>query len=401
MLIMLFVKTIFLASALYAGSIRGTPVASTTYPIPTYITPYKQTSPKFDAGKLQNSNFEVHDVLDFGILKDYNNEYSLDRDGGGSCSLSNRTFWFFCDTIVADSTGAFRGFTSNSVALAMNYNHAGWLRDISASSTYGVFAAIPYTDEEESLSKDIFNRYAIWTYTNCVALSDTTAVHFWEVVQFSAGVDTISRGTTMAVYNLDPDKHELTVTREEQYCYTGERYAYGSFANVVVDGIAYLYALDATYSSRQDVHLACAPVSQLTDTSTWRYYDAASGKWSSTQPSPSERNASAAVISNSMPFSSGNIYYSEYHNQYLLVFFNNWIDNMFRVLSAPTPVGPWTTDNKVIFEAPEGKSYNYGAQSTPVYYQTDGQQGGKDLMLAYTYQDLLSKYPKAMKLKFS
>ncbi|KAK9312102.1 hypothetical protein V1524DRAFT_440329 [Lipomyces starkeyi] len=398
---MLFVKTIFLAFALFAGSIRGTPVASTTYPIPTIITPYNKTSPKYDAGELQNSDFEVHDVLDFGALKDYNNEFALDRDGGGSCSLSNRTFWFFCDTIVADATGAFRGFYSNSVALALDYNHAGWLRDISASSTYGTFSAIPFTEEEASMAKDVFNRYAIWTYTDCVALSDTTAVHFWEVVQFSSGEDIVSRGTTMAVYNLDPDGIELTVTREDQFYYTVEEYAYGSFANVVVDGIAYLYALDVKHSHRKDVHLACAPVSQLTDKSSWKYFDAASGEWSSTQPSPCERNVSAAVISNSMPFSSGNIYYSEYHNQYLLVFFNNWIDNMFRVLSAPTPVGPWTRDNKVIFEAPEGKSYNYGAQSTPVYYQTDGQTGGKNLMLAYTYQDNLSKYPKAMKLKFA
>ncbi|KAK9318851.1 hypothetical protein V1517DRAFT_359620 [Lipomyces orientalis] len=194
------------------------------------------------------------------------------------------------------------------------------------------------------MAKDVFNRYALWTYTNCDVLSDTTAVHFWEVVQFSSGVDAISRGTTMAVYNLDPDGSELTVTREDQFLLHGR-------------------ALE--------------------------YFDAASGEWSSTQPSPSERDASAAKH-----------LFSEYHNQYLLVFFNNWINNMFRVLSAPTPVGPWTTDNKVIFEAPEGKSYNYGAQSTPVYYQTDGETGGKNLMLAYTYQDFLSKYPKAMKLKF-
>ncbi|KAK9371922.1 uncharacterized protein V1513DRAFT_286356 [Lipomyces chichibuensis] len=397
---MLFVKTIFLASAFYAATIRGTPVASTSYPIPTIITPYNNTWPEYDTGDIHNSKFDVHDVLDFGILKDYNNEYSLDRDGGGSCSLANQTFWFFCDTIVSQY-GEFVGFLSNSVALALDYNHAGWLRDISASSTYGVFTAIPYTDGEQALAKDIFNRIAIWTYTNCVPINDTSAVHFWEVVQFIDGGDPVDQGTTMAVYNLDPDKNELSITREDQYAYSGEQYAYGLFANVVVEGIAYLYALDVTYSSRQDVHLACAPVSQITDKSSWKYFDAESGEWSSTQPSPSERNASAAVISNSMPFSSGNIYYSEYHNQYLLIFFNNWIDNTFRVLSAPTPVGPWTTDNKVLYEAPQGKSYNYGAQSTPIYYQTDGGRAGKDLMLAYTYQDVGSKYPKAMKLKFA
>ncbi|KAK9323057.1 hypothetical protein V1517DRAFT_111234 [Lipomyces orientalis] len=397
---MMFVRTIFLVSSLFAGSICGTPVASTTYPIPSIITPSNKTSPEYYTGKLQNSDFEVHDVLDWGILEDYNNAYTLDRDGGGSCTLSNRTFWWFDDTIVSES-GAFRGFTSNSVALALNYDHASWLRDISASSTYGIFSAIPFTEEEAENSKSIFTRYGIWTYTDCVVLSDTTAVHFWDVVQFTAGADTIDRGTTMAMYTLDPDNNELTVTREEQFYYTPGQYAYGSFANVVVNGIAYLYALDGIYSERQDVHLACAPVSQLTDNSSWRYYDAASGTWSSTQPSPSERNASAAVISNSMPFSSGNIYYSEYHNQYLLVFFNNWIDNKFRVLSAPSPVGPWTTDNRVLYDSPKGILYNYGAQSTPVYYQTDGQIGGKNLVLAYTYQDIGRKYPRAFKLKFA
>ncbi|KAK9358383.1 hypothetical protein V1504DRAFT_397017 [Lipomyces starkeyi] len=400
---MLFARTIFLASSLFAGSIRGTPVASTTYPIPSIITPYNKTSPEYYTGDLQHSDFEVHEVLDWGHLEDYNNEYTLDRDGGGSCSLSNRTFWWFDDTIVSQS-GSFRGFTSNSVALVLNISHAGWLRDISASSTYGIFNAIPFTEEEAEINTSIFTRYGIWTFTDCVVLSDTTAVHFWDVVQFTAGADigpeAVHRGTTMAMYTLDPDSNELTVTREEQYYYTTEQYAYGAFANVVVNGIAYLYALDGKYSDRQDVHLASAPVSELTDKSSWRYYDAASGTWSSTQPSPSERNASAAVISNSMPFSSGNIYYSEYHNQYLLVFFNNYVDNRFRVLSAPTPAGPWSTGNKVLFDTPQGVFYNYGAQSTPVYYQTDGDIPGKNLMLAFTYPDVGWKYPRAFKLKF-
>ncbi|KAK9489536.1 hypothetical protein V1508DRAFT_400744 [Lipomyces doorenjongii] len=144
----------------------------------------------------------------------------------------------------------------------------------------------------------------------------------------------------MTVYNLDPDKNELTVTREEHgQDPTSRALRYLSSRTNPHGGISMRHLGNGLRLSRQ-----------------------------------------LPVISNSMPFSSGNSYYSKYHNQYSLAFFNNWIDNTFRVLSAPTPAGPWTTDNKVLYETAQGESYNYGAQST---------------------SDLLSKYPKALKLKFA
>ncbi|KAK9251351.1 hypothetical protein V1507DRAFT_464708 [Lipomyces tetrasporus] len=49
-----------------------------------------------------------------------------------------------------------------------------------------------------------------------------------------------------------------------------------------------------------------------------------------------------------MPYSTGFMFFSEYHNAYLLVCFSNRADSTFRVSYAPSPVGPWTTDDKVL-----------------------------------------------------
>ncbi|KAK9478566.1 hypothetical protein V1514DRAFT_330436 [Lipomyces japonicus] len=374
---------------------------STSYPVPSYLTPFIPTTPKYNQGNFKNS-YKVKQVLDYGRLTDWNNPWEVYRDGGGSCSFGNRTFWLFCDTLAYTKAGKFAGGASNSLAVARDFSHAGWLKDATIGNGVGYFPAIPFTSEEIGYMHSVTQRYALWTYTNCIPMSETTAAHFFLVFKFDTAYSSVEYGNTLALYSLDEDTNEITVSRPSQYWFPNSTYAYGSFANVVVNGVAYMYALDVQYSGKYDVHLASVPVGRVGQKEHYRYYDAGNKTWSYEQPVPTERRQSAAAIQGTEPFSSGTVYYSEYHNAYLLIFFNNWVDSTFRIISAPTPVGPWNITNSVLFRSEPGPNgYNYGGLATPVYYEESGKVAGQSVMLSYSYQDVNGTYPRALKLTFA
>ncbi|KAK9327639.1 hypothetical protein V1520DRAFT_299032, partial [Lipomyces starkeyi] len=376
------------------------PAASTTYPLPSVLTPARATDPQFSQSPLQHSSFSVNSMVEYGKMEDPLNSYILYRDGGGSCPIANRTLFFFCDTLAYQETGGtFVGATSNSVSLATNFSLPNILMDVSCTPATGINPAIPFTSAEAVLAGHPSSRYALWTFTNCVPTGDNSSVHFWEVVKFTSTLSYYTKGNTMAQYSLNTTSNNFTVTRASQITFAPPTYMYGTFANVVVDGVAYLYGLDISYS-RNDVHLAMAPVSTITDLSTWEYYNASSQTWNSTMPVPTQREQSAAVIQNSIPFSTGTIFFSEYHNAFLLVFFDNYADSKYQVLSAPSPVGPWTTTNKVIWALTPGPGgFSYGGLAHSFYYTNDG-PAGKSLMLHYSYRNTSATYAVANKLTF-
>ncbi|KAK9235876.1 hypothetical protein V1525DRAFT_458176 [Lipomyces kononenkoae] len=375
------------------------PVASTTYPIPSILTPARATNPQFSQAPLQHSSFAVSSTVPFGKMVDPTNAYTIFRDGGGSCHIANRTLFFFCDT-NAYLNGTFKGFASNSISVATNFSQPNALSDASCTPSTGCPAAIPWTPAEAATQGYPSKRYALWVYTNCVPTGNNTAVHFWSLNKYSSDFSYAGLGNTMVQYALDPTTNHLTLTRNTEITFAPPTYPYGSFANVVVNGTAYLYGIDITYN-RNDVHLAMAPVDTITNLTTWQYYNASSQTWTSTMPVPTARAQSAAVIQNSIPFSTGTIFFSEYHNAFLLVFFDNWADSTFRVLSAPSPVGPWTTNNHAIWAMTPGpKGFDYGGVAHSYYY-TNNATAGKSLMLHFSYQNTSGTYTVANELTFA
>ncbi|KAK9342562.1 hypothetical protein V1522DRAFT_438766 [Lipomyces starkeyi] len=302
-------------------------------------------------------------------MSDWASEYEIYRDGGGSCSLYDRTFWVFCDTAAySRTTGELIGFSSNSMTAETDYNIA--------------------SDQ----------RYALWTFTNCVQLTETRAMHFFLVEKFSNTNFPTVTGNTMAIYTMDPDTNEITIERPERYWFGNTTYTFGSFANVVVDNVAYLYGLDTVYSGSYDVHLARVPVGSETNKTSYSYYDAASGEFSSTMPVPTTRRQDNAVIRGTQPFDTGTVFWSDYHNAFLLVYL--LLDSTFRVASAPSPVGHWNVSDTLLAESTAGVGPNYGGVAVPIYYQQPGQVAGKELLLAYTYQNTTHKYPKILQVTF-
>ncbi|KAK9469552.1 hypothetical protein V1512DRAFT_256532 [Lipomyces arxii] len=380
----------------------GTPVASTAFALPTVFTPSQDDNPPASASPLAHGTFGIGSNTDFGMMQDYTNPNTLWRDGGGTCNIGNRTLWFFCDTLAyRKKDNRIMGAPSNSLSLAKSFDLPANLTDVTCRSSVNQCSnAIPLTSSEAAVSNSASTRYALWTFTNCVPTGDNTAVHFWQVNKFRSTSASSITGYTMAEYNIDPVSNQISITRNAQYAEIPPTYNYGAFANVVVNGVAYLYGLDVTYSGRNDLHLASAPVSTIGDMSTWSYYDASTKSWNSTAPVPTTRRNTAAVISNSQPFATGaTVFFSEYHNAYLMVYFNNWADSTFRVLSAPTPTGPWTTNNKAVLKVPVGSGHSYGGVAHPDYYSVPGPTG-QSLMLHYSYQGSRT-YTRADKLTFA
>ncbi|KAK9378470.1 uncharacterized protein V2V93DRAFT_96304 [Kockiozyma suomiensis] len=388
--------TILLLCASVASA--ATPTASISFAVPTYTNPVTWVKTKYNMGKMSRA-LSVSNRQEYGRLYDPSNDWTVYRDGGGSCTLNNRTFYVFCDTTGYKASGALGGFATSSLSVVEDFSNPTLLKDASLSSSVGYFSPIPFTTTEASYSNS--KRYAFWTYTNCVQLSETSAAHFFNVQKYSSSSSNSYVGNTIANYAIDTTANKISITRDTKIAFNTSTYNYGGFANLVVNGAVYLYALDKTYSSNYDVHVASVPVAKFGDSSYYQYWDASTSTWSYTAPQPTARRQSSAAIKGTEPFSSGSMYYSEYHNQYFLVFFNNWVDSTFRAITAPTPLGPWNVTNTVIWKTTPGKSYNYGGVAHPVYDQTPGSTVGQYIDVHWSYQDTNGTYPKIGRIDFT
>ncbi|KAK9490744.1 hypothetical protein V1508DRAFT_406131 [Lipomyces doorenjongii] len=220
------------------------------------------------------SLFEIESLDELRKQEDPDNPLTIYRDGQRSCNIGNRTIWFFCDTLGYND-GTSKAMTDNSLS--------------------------------------------------------HRAVQFFNLRKYNSIWSASDLGNTTVTLEFDPDTEMLTVTRDQQVTFPPTTYAYGSFASIVGNGVAFLYGLDTTYSNKMDVHVARVSFNHISDYKKYQYYDASTKSWSFTQPLPTARRPSAAVTSNWMPYSTGSMFYSEYHSAYLLV-----------VSYAPFPVGPWT-----------------------------------------------------------
>ncbi|KAK7202370.1 hypothetical protein BZA70DRAFT_292336 [Myxozyma melibiosi] len=376
----------------------ATPTASTSFSVPTYTNPVTWVKTKYNMGSMSRA-LKVSSTTELGQLYDPSNAWSIYRDDGGSCTLNNRTFFVFADTSGYKANGDFAGFATTSMGMVEDFDEPNILKDFTLSDSVGYFSPIPFTTTEASYSNS--KRYAFWTYTNCVQLSGTTAAHFFNVQKFKSSSSSSYYGNTVARYSINSSTNKMTVTRQNEYAFSTSTYPYGSFANLVVNGVVYLYAIDKTYSSNYDIHVASVPVASFDDSTAYQYWNASSKTWSYTQPQPTQREKSSAVIQGTEPFSSGSMYYSEYHNQYFLVYFNNWVDSKFYAITAPTPLGPWNVTNSLLWATTKGDSYNYGGNAHPIFNQEPGELVGQSIGVHWAYQDSNGTYPKMGKINFA
>ncbi|KAK9354257.1 hypothetical protein V1523DRAFT_156160 [Lipomyces doorenjongii] len=354
---------------------------------------FKTSSTKYEAeGSCKKDHFKVKHHHPNGRIHDPHSPWHINRDLPCVCPIGSQIFWFFDDTFAYKEDGTFVGAASNSVGIATDVSSPSYIKDISITLEGDVTVAIPWTESEAEIQYDITARYAFWAYGPCIPIDEKHSWHIWNVVKFYGLGKYVSLGYTLAEYEYDDANGSLIVSRQEFLYYSKTSYPYGAFASIYVSGTLYLYALDPN-SEKYDIHVASAPRATVGDKSTWKYWQSSSQSWTSNEPDGTVRDEANAAIVGKLPFSTGSVFWSDYHNAYLLVFFSNFADSTFWALTSPTPVGPWGRTPIEIVKTKDGSNgYNYGGQATPVYYSGDEGNLGKQLVLSYTYQDNSSSW---------
>ncbi|KAK9310956.1 hypothetical protein V1522DRAFT_103678 [Lipomyces starkeyi] len=371
-----------------------TAAASTAFPVPSIVTPHYDTNPTYEVFPPANLGFEVAYVNDWGNLTDWSRSprISTEREGTATfCSIQNRGFWLFGNTSTQDSVSGNTSFFSSSISLAKTFAHPGWLVD-----DYAEWPPIPRSPEEKEFENMYGMAFVAAPQTHCAVVGPSKAIQFWDVqLDYCDQPD----GTSLVVYEFYPAFNVLKITRPMIITLKPDEYRYGSFATLVVNGIVYLYALEISgEGAYRDVHVASAPSATIENKSTWSYWDQGAGTWSSVEPLPTSRRQSAAVIS--LPPETyfndgGSVFYSEYHNSYLLFFLTQDFVNL-RVKYSRTPLGPWSVHDKIVYTFPAQVST---ALVTPVPFQNGREIAGQALLV--TWVEFNKFVTNVRKLKFT
>ncbi|KAK9490382.1 hypothetical protein V1508DRAFT_425027 [Lipomyces doorenjongii] len=387
----LHIIVVFLAAVTVSAA---TLAASTAFPVPSIITPHYDTDPLYEVSPPAHVDFKVAYVDYWGELTDSSRtpRFSIENsDLATFCSLQDRGFWFFGYTSSVEIDSYQVTSFSSSLSLAKDFAHPAWIVD-----NWAHWPIIPRTAEENEVSVTYSTDITVNASINCAVVGPSKAIQFWNMRLSYCGP---FAGTSMVVYEFYPAYNSLKITRPITITLTPDEYQYGSFATVVVKGVVYLYALDTSQDGyHRDVHVASAPAATVEDKSTWRYWDQGAGAWLSTEPVPTARRQSAAIISLPAQTSfrdSASIFYSAYHNSYLLFFLNDSEDRL-RVKYSSTPLGPWSTDDIIVFSFPASVQH---ALVTPVPFQNGSDIAGQRVLISsYGYNEFKTK---VWKLKFT
>ncbi|KAK9372458.1 uncharacterized protein V1513DRAFT_238829 [Lipomyces chichibuensis] len=391
---------------LIVGTFASAASVSTTFSVPNILTPHRELSPPFRVTP-RNLGFSVASVSNEDYLHDdsIDSSYTVTPFRPTLCSIQNRTFWFAGPVQIQDAQKRTVALTSSSVAMALNFSHPSWIRELSPRPESS-WPIIPLTPAEQFVSATYKKTYQFDTSAHCSLISDTSAVQFWNAWSYNAGTYNCysPSGSFLAIYTLDPATNKLTVSRPAPvYQKLSIQYPYGSFSTLTVQGKTYLYAWDVYYPPsddmggehdpggyHRDIHVAVAPTSTIEDKSTWKYYDNRTGTFSSTEPLPTTRRSSAAIIilndfstEFANTFLSASIFYSEYHDAYLLVYAPFYPPGIY-VRFAPTPLGPWSSRGTKIMDPTQfGYTVVRYALASPIFFQTGG-KAGQSLLLTLT-----------------
>ncbi|KAK9481482.1 hypothetical protein V1527DRAFT_455965 [Lipomyces starkeyi] len=267
--------------------------------------------------------------------------------------------------------------------MALDFSHPSWIRGLSPRPESS-WPAIPLTPSEQFVSATYKKTYQFDTSAHCSLISGTSAVQFWNAWSYSAGTYNCysPSGSFLAIHTLDSATNKLTISRPGP--------VYQKLRKT------YLYAWDVYYPPsddmggehdpggyHRDIHVAVAPTSTIADKSTWKYYDNRTRTFSSTEPLPTTRRSSAAIIILNDVSTSASIFYSEYHDAYLLVYAPFYPPGIY-VRFAPTPLGPWSSGGTKIMDPTQfGYTVVRYALASPIFFQTGG-KAGQSLLLTLT-----------------
>lgn len=305
----------------------------------------------------------------------------VNRDSCGSVRFQDRDLWTCRDTQVNDENGLpllqitsssaswtnfwpdgspyVEPFLDGTLGLLMNGDHEG---------TYFPLQDGQCNDNSAGTCGDN-TRYAIWPDSPPMVASGADGgamvAYTWIAnlrirPDFSTDIPDPSVSLFRTTYDAATiEKTALpTVDLVDGGFWAQDQIAYGTYGNVVKDGVAYLYGKTSTGV----VAVAMVPVDGIEDKSRYQYW--VNGVWSLFPPL---KDDSTANIVNAGAGGQGTFYYSDIWQSYV------WIGQAavsisadFFITTAPDPTGPWE-EAEMFFSGENGsaKLSAYSLQAHP------------------------------------
>ncbi|KAK9461935.1 uncharacterized protein V1516DRAFT_663643 [Lipomyces oligophaga] len=413
--LLFFAAFIALASGANA---QGTEVLTN---LPVYNTPFTYADPSYEVSP-KKTDFTVSKVATWGSLTDWKSKHNssafhITEYGTpvSFCPIGNHSFWVTGDVEVDNTPATMQLFWYYPSYLSVGMSPLHTTNVVSAMDQW-----LPYNGSDVSFVAWTDAQFSSYTnpfeqpLTACVPINSTTSIQVWNsylnLNTEALGLPSFSQGSYLVKYTLSDDGKTLTTDRPQKFVneldttfteagdngvdltITGQ-YLWGKFAAMKVEDYIYLYALDVSvYSNSTDLMVARAPVDDVMDSSSWSYYSASTDTWLTTAPTATEsRKDTLAIYSlpSDIKFAAGtennaggSVFYSEYHDAYLMIFVASDDTTKYIIEYAPSPVGPWSTDRHVLYTDAyhdiTSSIFSVYAFSTPLI----GTAQGKELLIS-------------------
>ncbi|KAI4253827.1 MAG: hypothetical protein L6R42_007437, partial [Xanthoria sp. 1 TBL-2021] len=348
----------------------------------------------------------------------------VSRDGGYSVLLNGQIIWLYDDTECLDRDGKQLSFVSNTAAYAEDANkNVSMLVDfgveavgkdkktgktnyaILADTTVATGGWISFSRDELDFNdkRKGIERVAIWPGTSPTPYSTSQALLFAPLVYVDNKPQDPSKeyqARGMTLISIAASSSGPTVDRQGDLIISGLQVAYGGFSSVLGytstakpqdlnDRDVYLFGM-----TEAGLQLARASVGQLTDFSKYSFWDPTQLRFIKNPPELGEKDFKRVYLPGT--FSSGSIFYSPYFHTFLMVYFNKYVDSIFRIrfleLNAPLgddPTWPkqgkrgkgiapedvealvkyaWSPEQELYKSPPAKGGFNYAGMAHPEYF---------------------------------
>ena len=327
-----------------------------------------------------------------GPVYDYGNSQSntfanLYRDGGGGITINGINLMVFSDSYITagNTTDTLQQFVANTFAYCPPLSGTGPITFRDFSNNGYLVTEVPVTSSDTPVVSG--GRNAIWPSQSLIestnAQGQPVAVAIMPVIQNAKYGDIKYLYSTLVEVTVG--QNGPSATRIVPKLFDASEPTYGNFGLTKgMDGYTYLFANDAT--GLKAARVPSSPASAIYSRSNYQYYNGVS--WTSSIPTT---GAAANFFSFTYDFfgtqigpGSGEIFWSSYHNTYLLIFMDSSVSALFRVSYSLTGqiLGPYTDPVNLYQTGRIGpnQSISYGGHSYPGM-----DPSGNTLALSYTY----------------
>lgn len=306
------------------------------------------------------------------------------RDGGGGITVAGVNLMTFSDTYTTNGglTGSWTSFVANTYSYAgTNASDATMMKSFGSGGKPNL--AVSLLPNETFVGSN--GRYCIWPSNSLIPYNvggqDVAVGVMPMLTNLVGGIMNLNYNTLVQVAMTATGP---VTTRLVPALFYATEIPYGSFGLLKgPDGYTYLFAEDTT--GLKAARVQSLPAAAITKRTLYQYYNA--GNWTKQMPAIGDTssnifNYSANYFGTIVGPASGEIFFSPYHNTYVIVFMNGFVDGTFLAAYSTTGAitGPWTKE-QVIYQPPWPEaSWNYAGHAYPGM-----DPSGSTLTLSYTY----------------